>query len=208
MVSLKLPDCKQLAWEVLGFHRDTLYVATLGPGAVARERFRTEGRTGCMSWSWSPWWSPNSEMVAVPLMYLGNHVHGRSSGDQPETPGTYVVPASEGKAEWLINGSTVYERVISSAAVYESGHWSPDSRYWAQEVWEWGRQLPQCVVGEVATGKSWVVSGTEPGMQPAWAPDSKRLVFVRLIPTGKYRTYDLELWTVKVDGTGLRRLVK
>src|SRR5262245_46242575 len=42
---------------------------------------------------------------------------------------------------------------------------------------------------------------------PAWSPDGRRIAFARAC--GKFRpgSFDLDLYTVRVDGSGLRRLV-
>jgi len=185
------PDRDRVAWVTLGLKRDALYVAALAPGAQARELLSTSGSTGHIGLP-EHRWSPDGTCLAVGVGRLHSH---EAYDARASAAGLYVVRFPSGEARWLVRG------------IVESYSWSPDSRCLVAEVWD--DQGPTCRVAEVSTGKSWTISGPYKGEQPAWAPDSKRLVFVPLLPVlGKADTYDTELWTVRVDGTDLRRLAK
>lgn len=86
--------------------------------------------------------------------------------------------------------------LAKSETGYRDPHWAPDGQ---RIAW---------VVQRDGIGEIWTMApdGSDQqklvdGVEPSWAPDSRRLVFSQIVSLGK-----MVLWTIDLDGTNLRQL--
>jgi Tol biopolymer transport system component len=87
---------------------------------------------------------------------------------------------------WLVGADGVDPRKLVEGA--DSPRWSPDGQWIAYGGLEVGLVRPD------GTERRTLTSGSE----PAWSPDGSRIVFTR----------GGDVWTMKADGTGERRLTR
>jgi len=119
--------------------------------------------------------------------------------------------SSEAHPTWSPDGRTValtrYRRRVAYVALLRRGarprilvrgqepSWSPDGARIA-----FARAGNLHVIGVEGTAEHALTSGAAQDSTPDWSPDGKELVFARFTQEGR------DLWAVRLDGTGLRRL--
>jgi Ca2+-binding RTX toxin-like protein len=96
---------------------------------------------------------------------------------------------------WVVNPDGSGARMVSSGSATRDPAISPDGR---SVVYAENRDL--VVTNIDGTGTRTITSGGHNDQFPAWSPDGKRLVFVRVDAS--------DLFIVNVDGTGLTQLTK
>ncbi|HET7855016.1 MAG TPA: LpqB family beta-propeller domain-containing protein [Gaiellaceae bacterium] len=158
-------------------------------------------------------WSPDGRRLAYVSVV-------RDPGDFD----LYTLPASGGRPQaltknwlseahpsWSPDGRTValtrYRRRVAYVALLRRGAparvlvrgsepaWSPDGARIA-----FVRAGDVHVVRADGTNQRALTSGAPEDSSPDWSPDGRELVFARFTPEGR------DLWALRLDGTGLRRL--
>ena len=138
-----------------------------------------------------PTWSPDGKTLA----YLG----GMTRSDIGGGVGLFMVPAKGGRPELLF-----------SAASIASPRWSPDGAAIAF-VAQRDRLEPSNLVivnlrtREVRSLSANIDFGTA-DVAPAWSPDGARLLFTRIVRGAIFAEHGPELFTIRADGSGMRRI--
>jgi Tol biopolymer transport system component len=83
--------------------------------------------------------------------------------------------------------------------------WSPDGKQIAYRFWTTEGSAGGLRIVDVKTGIVRTLT-TEWDMLPAWSPKGDQIIFDRLAKDERYKYDDFDLWTIRPDGTGLKRL--
>ena len=111
--------------------------------------------------------------------------------------GTLIAFIGRGNALWVVNPSTLSaERLIENLQIFTDFDWSPDSTTIAFSRRE---AVPAIITIEVVTGQTqFITEGTE----VTYLPDGRRILFE------SSRSGLSQLYTINIDGTGLRQLTR
>ena len=83
--------------------------------------------------------------------------------------------------------------------------WSPDGKQIAYRFWTTEGSAGGLRIVDVKTGIVRTLT-TEWDTLPAWSPKGDQIIFDRLAKDERYKYDDFDLWTIRPDGTGLKRL--
>jgi TolB protein len=131
------------------------------------------------TWSYSPTWSPDGLRIAS----------GRFRGTlEPRNPtGDFDI--------WTMHADGSHQRHLPGTCCYAA--WSPDGEWIAYE-----QSGDLYVMQPNGAGKRRVTKGPAFDVDPAWSPDSTRLVFA----TDRGGNFDI--WVVSADGSNLHALTR
>jgi len=175
------PDGKHALYSQGSYTDTELMLAEIdGARVVNPKRINPAG-----SIAWNVRWSPDGHTVAFT---------SRGDGKQLQV--------------WLMNADGSHRRALTTVAASEGNAqlpaWSPDGTTIAFQV-NGERGMGHIWVVDVASGHAHKVAAHSDlflDELPVWFPDGTRLAF-QSTRTGRW-----EVWTVNVDGTGLRQLTK
>ena len=121
--------------------------------------------------------------------------------------GAFFLGRSRGPAEIMImkaDGSEV-RAVTSGPGNAGFPSWSPDGTEIVYRYWTGNERGEGLRIVEVATGKSRVLT-TEYDTLPFWSPRGDVIMFTRYAPDDRFRYDEFDIYTIRPDGTDLRRL--
>ena len=173
------PDGTQIAFARSdGAANENIYV--IGADGTGLRRL-TASRARDTSPAWSPVPLPESEETQIAFV-----------SDRTGQPEIYIM-RTDGSREYRLTG-----KWGSRSTGFWAPAWSPDAR-WLALAGTGGIFL-----FSIGTGVAKKLRGTRGGdSEPAWAPDGKTIVFA-----GGNRGAGTALYTIRSDGSGLRRLTR
>jgi Tol biopolymer transport system component len=140
-----------------------------------------------------PAWAPDGAALA----YLG----GMTRSDIGGGVGLFVVPLAGGAPELLFGGASI-----------SSPRWSPDGKTIAFVAQRHRLEPSNLVVVDLTTREVRTVSGNVDfgtgDVAPAWSPGGDRLLFTRIVRGAIFAEHGPEVFTVRLDGSGLRRIAQ